>query len=336
MAPLLRYAAERDLAGAIAELREIAGGRDDILAETAGIEAGAWYAWPSTHAGYELVAAGMLIMASGHNGKPLDYDELERWTRVGYERGMRSRRGERCFAPGSLHMERRNSEDQRCEHQSERHCGQRPGRARLRPIRSLRPRGSRRRSRIVRPLRRDGSPPGTSAARAQDQNASFAGALHDRRRVRGPVRHLPHEDVRVDRRRVDDIGLALSRPRGDGAGAGVVLGEALDVVVERPEAGRGEDTDLAHRPARHTAVADERRDSVARGGHDGSAGRAEALRERDHRDVEPSGELRHAAPGDDRRVPESGVEVRRDPQLTGGVRDGLRVGLGTTTPPARL
>ena len=92
----MRYAAEkRDLAESIAELREIAGGRDDILAETAGIEAGAWYAWPSTHAGYELVAAGMLIMAGGHDGKPLDYDELERWTRVGYERGMRSRKGER-------------------------------------------------------------------------------------------------------------------------------------------------------------------------------------------------------------------------------------------------
>jgi hypothetical protein len=92
----LRYAAEkRDLAESIAELREIAGGRDDIVAETAGIEAGAWYAWPSTHAGYELVAAGMLIMAGGHDGKPLDYDALERWTRVGYERGMRFRKGER-------------------------------------------------------------------------------------------------------------------------------------------------------------------------------------------------------------------------------------------------
>jgi hypothetical protein len=50
---------------------------------------------PSTHAGYELVAAGMLIMAGGHEGKPLDYGELERWTRIGYERGMRSRHGER-------------------------------------------------------------------------------------------------------------------------------------------------------------------------------------------------------------------------------------------------
>jgi hypothetical protein len=92
----MRYAADqRNLAESIAELREIAGGRYDILAEAAGIQAGSWYAWPCTHAGYELVAAGMLIMAGSGNGKPLDYDELERWTRVGYERGMRSRKGER-------------------------------------------------------------------------------------------------------------------------------------------------------------------------------------------------------------------------------------------------
>jgi len=92
----MRFAAERrNLANAIAELRELAGGRDDILAEAAGVTVGSWYAWPSTHPGYELVAAGMLIMASGHDGKPLDYQALERWTRVGYERGMRFRKAER-------------------------------------------------------------------------------------------------------------------------------------------------------------------------------------------------------------------------------------------------
>jgi hypothetical protein len=91
-----RHAANQDnLADSIAELRRIAGGRDDILAEAAGITAGSWYAWPSTQVGHELIAAGMLIMAGGDNGKPLDYDELERWTRIGYERGMRSRHGER-------------------------------------------------------------------------------------------------------------------------------------------------------------------------------------------------------------------------------------------------
>jgi hypothetical protein len=75
----MRYAAERrDLAKSIAELREMANGRDDILAEVAGIEVGWWYASPATHVGYELVGAGMLIMAAGHDGKPLDWAELER------------------------------------------------------------------------------------------------------------------------------------------------------------------------------------------------------------------------------------------------------------------
>jgi hypothetical protein len=92
----MRYAAERrNLDESIEELSEIADGRNDILAEAAGITAGSWHAWPSTHVGYELVAAGMLIMAGGHEGKPLDFEALERWTRVGFERGMRSRKGER-------------------------------------------------------------------------------------------------------------------------------------------------------------------------------------------------------------------------------------------------
>src|SRR5215203_6724888 len=41
-----------------------------------------WYASPASHVGHELIAAGMLILAGGGNGTPLDYDELERWTRV--------------------------------------------------------------------------------------------------------------------------------------------------------------------------------------------------------------------------------------------------------------
>jgi hypothetical protein len=65
---------------------------DGPVAEDAGIT---WYASPATHVGYELIGAALLIIAGGGRGFPLDYDELERWTRVGYERGMRSRKGER-------------------------------------------------------------------------------------------------------------------------------------------------------------------------------------------------------------------------------------------------
>jgi hypothetical protein len=53
------------------------------------------YAWPSTHVGYELIGAAMLILAGGGNGDPLDYGELERWTRVGFEPGDEVEEGER-------------------------------------------------------------------------------------------------------------------------------------------------------------------------------------------------------------------------------------------------
>jgi hypothetical protein len=92
----LRYAADAATwMNQFGELRQIADSRNDILAEAAGITAGSWYAWPSAHVGYELIAAGMLILAGDGRGFPFDYDELERWTRVGYERVMRSRKGER-------------------------------------------------------------------------------------------------------------------------------------------------------------------------------------------------------------------------------------------------
>jgi hypothetical protein len=92
----MRYAAElRNLSESISELREMADGRNDALAEAAGITAGSWYANPASHVGHELLAAAMLILAGGGHGVSLDYRELERWTRIGFERGMASRRGER-------------------------------------------------------------------------------------------------------------------------------------------------------------------------------------------------------------------------------------------------
>jgi hypothetical protein len=42
-----------------------------------------------------LIGAGMLIVAGGGSGLPMDYDKLERWTRVGFERGTAAKRGER-------------------------------------------------------------------------------------------------------------------------------------------------------------------------------------------------------------------------------------------------
>ena len=46
-----------------------------------------------------------------------------------------------------------------------------------------------------------------------------------------------------------DLGQAL----GQAARVGVVLGQAVDVVVERVDAGGGDDAGLAHRAAEHAA-----------------------------------------------------------------------------------
>lgn len=80
----------------IAELRQLAAGRDDLLAEAAGITAGSWMASTSTHVGHELLTAGLLILAGGGRGEPLDYGLGEHWTKVGFERaraGGHSTRG---------------------------------------------------------------------------------------------------------------------------------------------------------------------------------------------------------------------------------------------------
>jgi 5-hydroxyisourate hydrolase-like protein (transthyretin family) len=63
---------------AVAELRTLAGGRGDLLAEEAGLMAGTWSVWIGT--GDYLLAAGLLVSAGA------DHDEIARWVAVGRER----------------------------------------------------------------------------------------------------------------------------------------------------------------------------------------------------------------------------------------------------------
>jgi hypothetical protein len=59
----MRYAAEkRDLAESITELRQIANGRNDTLAEAAGIEAGAWCASPGTQLDHMSIACPSVLV----------------------------------------------------------------------------------------------------------------------------------------------------------------------------------------------------------------------------------------------------------------------------------
>jgi hypothetical protein len=71
----------------IDHLREVAQGRDDIRVECAGTIAGSWF-YSAARRGEELIAAGLLMLAG-----PVDLDELDRWMRVGCERGMAVKQG---------------------------------------------------------------------------------------------------------------------------------------------------------------------------------------------------------------------------------------------------
>jgi hypothetical protein len=68
---------------AVAELRALAGGRGDLLAETAGVMAGAWSVRVET--GDYLVAVGLLVLAGA------DHSQIADWIEVGRERAITPR-----------------------------------------------------------------------------------------------------------------------------------------------------------------------------------------------------------------------------------------------------
>jgi len=68
---------------AVAELRALAAGRGDLLAEQAGIMAGAWTVRVET--GDHLLAVGLLVLAGA------DHDQIGRWVEVGRERASTRR-----------------------------------------------------------------------------------------------------------------------------------------------------------------------------------------------------------------------------------------------------
>jgi hypothetical protein len=63
---------------AVAELRGLAGGRADLLAEEAGLMAGTWSVWIGT--GEYLLTAQLLVMAGA------DHNRIAEWVDVGRER----------------------------------------------------------------------------------------------------------------------------------------------------------------------------------------------------------------------------------------------------------
>jgi hypothetical protein len=65
---------------AVAVLREMAGGREDLVAEAAGILGGAWTMRAEIEEGWAPIGAGLLILAGPNR------DQLQHWMDTGRER----------------------------------------------------------------------------------------------------------------------------------------------------------------------------------------------------------------------------------------------------------
>lgn len=76
-----------NIADAVEELRQIADGRSDLLAEACGIIAGAWSTQQNISYGTEPIAAGLLFLAGA------DRHQVARWYDTGRERASRPMHG---------------------------------------------------------------------------------------------------------------------------------------------------------------------------------------------------------------------------------------------------
>ena len=103
---------------------------------------------------------------------------------------------------------------------------------------------------------------------------------------------------------------------GQPARVAVIVGQPLDVMLERVEAGGGEDAGLAHAAAEHLADAVHAVDELRRAADQRADRRAEALRQAERDGVEPLHPARRRdAAGDDGVEQPRAVEVQTQAAL---------------------
>ena len=98
-------------------------------------------------------------------------------------------------------------------------------------------------------------------------------------------------EVRLDLLEVDRHTSAVKRP-GERAGTRVIVGEAIDVVVERIQTGSSDDPCLAHRASEQVLLTPRALHQLARAREQCAERAAEALREAERHRVEAGRDLR--------------------------------------------
>ena len=150
--------------------------------------------------------------------------------------------------------------------------------------------------------------------------------LRERRAERPRVGHPEDHDVGLHRGGVELDAGQLGQPLCQAPGARVVVGEALDVVFERMQPGRGDDPGLAHRAPEHLLPAPRLVDEVRGAGEDGADGGSEPLGEVEPRAVERPSPRGRVDPAGDRGVEQPGaVEMGAQRTRTGDLEHPLHL-----------
>ena len=158
-----------------------------------------------------------------------------------------------------------------------------------------------------------------------------ADALVAKARERVRAREAERRDVDLDEVRLDllesdgDV-RASCETLGEQAGTRVVVGEPVDVVLERVDARRGDDPGLAHRAAEEVLLAPGALDQLARAREQRAERAAQALRETERDGVEAGGDLGGVDAERDGGVEQArAVEVDREAELARGRDDVLEL-----------
>ena len=158
----------------------------------------------------------------------------------------------------------------------------------------------------------------TQHRRVRRRRQADAGRLQPRERLaalEAERREVDLDEVRLDLLEVDREPASRERLR-ERARTGVVVGEPVDVVVERVDARRGHDPGLTHRAAEEVLLAPRALHQLARAREQRAERAAEPLRETERHGVEARGDLRGRDAERDRRVEEPrAVQVDGEAEL---------------------
>ena len=138
-------------------------------------------------------------------------------------------------------------------------------------------------------------------------------------------RDVQLHEVRLDQLEVDGQP-GLSPRLGEPPRSSVVVGEPVDVVIERIQPGGSNDAGLAHRTAEAVLLHARSNHQVPGAGDEGAERTAEPLGKAERRGVEPARDLRHSDTGRNGSVHEAcTVEVHAHPELASGRDDRLEL-----------